>query len=165
MTLNAFAVCFFGCTLLATTSWTSPAVERRTSTASWWVRPTKDWLLIMSNSSPAWRRPSLKHKRAKIVERNSHVGWDWSLLSQKGQITKWTIYIKKTCIALFQPFLLSNVRGIYTKQTEVLVLVCMWTTCTCQLRPLLPRERWWCHDGRAWSHVLQLSVYLRAFDL
>ncbi len=55
-------VCMYACalTLLATTNWTRPVVERRIATASWWVRPTRDRPLIISNSSPAWRRLSLK---------------------------------------------------------------------------------------------------------
>ncbi len=47
-------------TLLATTSCTSPAVDRRMATASWCESPTREWLFIISNSSPAFRRPSLK---------------------------------------------------------------------------------------------------------
>lgn len=53
-------------TMLATTSWTKPVVERRIATASWWVRPTRDLPLIISNSSPAWSRPSLKHKHKHL---------------------------------------------------------------------------------------------------
>lgn len=50
-------------TLLATTSCTRPAAERRRDTASWWDSPTSDWPLIMRSSSPAVSLPSLQKHR------------------------------------------------------------------------------------------------------
>lgn len=50
------------CTLLATTSCTRPAAERRRATASWWESPTRDCPLIMRSSSPGVSLPSLRNK-------------------------------------------------------------------------------------------------------
>lgn len=55
------------CTLLATTSCTRPAAERRRATASWWESPTSDCPLIMRSSSPAVSLPSLQ-KQSRITQ-------------------------------------------------------------------------------------------------
>lgn len=54
------------CTLLATTSCTSPAAERRRATASWWDSPTSDCPLIMRSSSPAVSLPSLRKQSGNV---------------------------------------------------------------------------------------------------
>lgn len=61
-------------TMLTTTNWINPLVDRRVETASWWVSPTSDVPLTISSSWPARRRPSLKTPNPGFQSRG-HLTW------------------------------------------------------------------------------------------